>query len=101
TRYWQRSILTGVAARAMGKVKGVVELDHLFLAGLLQDIGMLALQALTPEVYGDICRRAGGDHTKLYELEKEFLGTDHTEVGAWLAEMWHLPEVFSGKHRRT
>jgi diguanylate cyclase (GGDEF)-like protein len=95
TRYWQRSILTGVAARAMGKVKGVLELDHLFLAGLLQDIGMLALQELSSESYGEICRRAGGDHTKLFELEKELLGTDHTEVGAWLAEMWHLPEVYS------
>jgi diguanylate cyclase (GGDEF)-like protein len=95
TRYWQRSILTGVAARAMGKVKGVVELDHLFLAGLMQDIGMLALQELVPDTYGEICREAGGDHTKLFELEKELLGTDHTEVGSWLAEMWHLPEVYS------
>lgn len=95
TRYWQRSILTGVAARAMGSVKELLELDHLFLAGLLQDIGMLALQELMPEVYGGICHRAGGDHTKQFELEKELLGTDHTEVGAWLAEMWHLPEVYA------
>jgi diguanylate cyclase (GGDEF)-like protein len=95
TRYWQRSILTGVAARAMGNVKGLLEVDHLFLAGLLQDIGMLALQELMPELYGDICQKAAGDHTKQYELEKELLGTDHTEVGAWLAEMWHLPEVYA------
>ena len=95
TRYWQRSILMGIAARAMGKVKNVTELDHLFLAGLLQDIGMLALQELVPDVYGDICQRAAGDHTKQYELERELLGTDHTEVGAWLAEMWHLPEVYA------
>jgi diguanylate cyclase (GGDEF)-like protein len=95
TRYWQRSILTGVGARAMGKVKKVVELDHLFLAGLMQDIGMLALHELVPDAYGDICLKAGGDHTRLFELEKELLGTDHTEVGAWLAEMWHLPEVYA------
>jgi diguanylate cyclase (GGDEF)-like protein len=56
---------------------------------------MLALQEQVPDAYGDICRKAGGDHTKLFELEQELLGTDHTELGGWLAELWHLPEVYA------
>jgi diguanylate cyclase (GGDEF)-like protein len=94
TRFWQRAILTGIGARAIGMARNVSELDNLFLAGLLQDIGMLVFKELLPEAYGNICCQAGGDHTRLFELEKEILGTDHAEVGSWLAEMWHLPELY-------
>jgi len=93
-RYWQRSILCAAATRALGISKNLVDLEHLFLAGLLQDIGMLALQEIIPSEYSEICRAAGGDHTKQYTLEQEKLGTDHAEVGGWLAQSWQLPRIF-------
>ncbi len=93
-RYWQRSILSAAATRALGISKQLVDLEHLFLAGLLQDIGMLALQEIIPSEYNEICRAAGGDHTKLYALEQQKLGTDHAEVGGWLAQHWKLPKIF-------
>lgn len=94
TRFWQRSLLSAIAARSLGTAKRAVDLEGFFLAGLLQDIGMLALQALLPERYGELNRLAGGDHTKLYELEKETLGADHAELGSWLAEVWGIPQVY-------
>jgi HD-like signal output (HDOD) protein len=35
TRFWQRSLLSGMAARALGSTKGVTDREGLFLAGLL------------------------------------------------------------------
>jgi diguanylate cyclase (GGDEF)-like protein len=93
-RFWQRSLLSAIAARCLGTAKGAVDREGLFLAGLLQDIGMLALQVLVPERYGELNRLAGGDHTKLYELEQETLGADHAVVGSWLAEVWEIPELY-------
>jgi len=93
-RFWQRSLLSAMAARALGVSRGASDREGLFLAGLLQDIGMLALQVLIPRRYGELCRLAEQDHTKLYELERATLGVDHTQVGAWLAEAWELPKVF-------
>jgi HD-like signal output (HDOD) protein len=93
-RFWCRSILAAAAARALGASRKGLEREQLFLSGLLQDIGMLALQSLLPKEYGELNRLAGKDHTKLHELEKDRLGIDHAEAGRYLAEYWHLPSIY-------
>ena len=49
--YWRRTILSALASRALGERLGHKALDDLFLAGLLQDIGILAFDAMMPEEY--------------------------------------------------
>jgi diguanylate cyclase (GGDEF)-like protein len=66
--------------------------DELFLAGLLQDLGMLALNEAVPELYGSIVANAKGDHVILAEIERQELGGDHAAVGAWMLGRWNLPE---------
>jgi diguanylate cyclase (GGDEF)-like protein len=90
--YWQRSVITAVAARTMVKWSHQVHREELFLAGLLQDIGMLALSEAMTEEYGKLILLAKRDHSRLIEIENERLGTDHSKVGAWLLGNWNLPE---------
>jgi diguanylate cyclase (GGDEF)-like protein len=90
--YWQRSVITGVAARSMARWSSVFNREELFLAGLLQDIGMLVLSEAIPQKYGPLVAAAQRSHRRLILLEKEELGTDHASVGAWLLERWNLPE---------
>jgi len=92
SHYWQRSVITAVAAREMGKWAKPVQREELFLAGLLQDIGMLALSEAMPEKYGPLVLKANRDHSQLIRIEKEDLGTDHSKVGAWILGNWNLPE---------
>ena len=69
--------------------------EEAFLAGLLQDIGMLALsQSLGPQ-YARILEAAKRDHSKLISLEYESFGGDHAQVGAWLLGRWRLPAVLA------
>jgi diguanylate cyclase (GGDEF)-like protein len=89
--YWQRSVIAASAAKAMGKWSKSTHKDELFLAGLLQDIGMLVLSEAIPEKYSPLISMANRDHHRLIELEKELLGTDHSKVGAWMLEQWNLP----------
>ena len=93
-RFWKRSLLSGAAARIVGNSRRLPDIERLFLAGLMQDIGMLALQKIDPTLYGELNSLAGKDHTKLSALETSRLGVDHPTVGAWLAEEWGLPEFF-------
>jgi diguanylate cyclase (GGDEF)-like protein len=93
-RYWKRSLFCAAATRAFGSSKGILELENLFLAGLLQDIGMLAIQALASKDYGAISETAGDDHFRLIELEQKIIGADHSQIGLWLAEQWGLPEAY-------
>ena len=93
TRHWHRSILSSVAARALGKWAQVPNYEEIFLAALLQDLGMLVLSEAFAGEYGQIYNNAGKNHQLLQEFERERFGSDHSEVGAWIAEMWELPEV--------
>lgn len=89
--FWKRSLLSAMAARQCAEVAGFGNKEEVFLNALLQDIGVLALVEGLGEDYRAIARRAGHDHQALVRLEREELGTDHAEIGAWLARRWSLP----------
>ncbi|MDA3919496.1 MAG: GGDEF domain-containing protein [Salinisphaera sp.] len=88
-RYWRRALLSAQAAKFMGLRLGVGGVEELFLAGLLQDLGMVALDAALPGEYAAIV--AGAAHEDLPMLERAALDVDHVEAGAWLLHEWGLP----------
>lgn len=90
TLFWQRSILSALACRVLAQ-HFRLPTDDLLLAGLLQDIGILALQTALSEQYDQIAASAP-DHDKLLQAEREVLGAGHDEVGYWLLKRWHLPD---------
>lgn len=92
THFLRRSILSAIAARAIGAYVGLDHLDDLFLASLLQDVGILALSTMLTSEYAPILERAAGDHDALLIEERRALHVGHDEVGAWLLERWKLPE---------
>lgn len=91
TRFWQRSLLAGVAARELGELVGYEDGESLFLAALLQDIGMLAIDALEPDLYAGYSGDPGR-HCDIDVYEQSRLGCCHSEVGGWLLTQWNLPE---------
>lgn len=91
--YWRRSLISAVAAKTLGSMLEMENVEELFLAGLLQDIGMPVYDEVLPGAYEKLVRASRGNHTLLYELERENIGVDHAEVGGWLAEKWNLPAV--------
>jgi diguanylate cyclase (GGDEF)-like protein len=91
TLYWRRSITAATACKVIGEHLGIESHEDLFLAGLLQDIGMLVLDKVLPNLYQDL----GADqasHQRVREVERQSLGDDHAAVGAWLLHSWHLPQ---------
>ena len=78
--------------------------EEIFLAALLQDVGMLALDQARPGLYrgGEAMQR---DHAALADMERKRLQTDHAEVGGWLMRNWNLPErlhlAIEHSHRST
>ncbi|GHA84177.1 GGDEF domain-containing protein [Modicisalibacter luteus] len=89
-KYWQRSLTSAIAARELARhVPNELDSDTIFTAALLQDIGMLALDAVEGPIYADTL---GGNlqHDEISLRERIDLGADHTEIGAWLAATWGL-----------
>ncbi len=91
--FWRRSLATAICSRLLGISLKLGVKEDLFLAGLLQDIGMLALDKAIPELYQNIGTKQT-DHRYIQAIELKTLGTDHAAVGAWLIQNWNLSERF-------
>ena len=93
THFWHRCILASLAAKILAKRVRVTNEEEIFLAGLLQDLGILVMSEAFGNEYGVLYQKANQDHHALEVLEQDRWKTDHCEIGAWLAETWELPEV--------
>ncbi len=92
--FWRRSLISAVAAQSLGKWSKMRNEEVLFLAALMQDIGMLFLREIAPKDYGELILQSKRSHRDLVELEKPLFGEDHSAVSSWLAQDWGLPELF-------
>ncbi len=92
--FWRQAMLSALACRALGEECGIQKLDDLFLAGLLQDIGVLAYEAMMPDEYARV-NRPGLTNEALRIAEREAFGAGHDEVGQWLLKRWNLPDYLS------
>lgn len=71
--------------------------DNIFLAGMLHDIGYIALDYLDPYRSNELhTYQANSDGRTAMEIEKTLLEICHDELGAELARHWNLPnEIIS------
>jgi diguanylate cyclase (GGDEF)-like protein len=92
--FWRRSITSALACRALGEKLDLNFLDDLFLAGLVQEIGILAYSAIMPEEYGKLFSSIS-DHDLLLKKEREVFGTGHDELGYALLQKWHIPDYIA------
>jgi HD-like signal output (HDOD) protein len=91
--FWRRSLLAGVCARSIGRRLLPEDTESLFLAAVLQDIGILALTQAADGVYDGI-RCEDYTHDDAVQRERAMLKEDHAAVGAWLLEQWGFPDRF-------
>ena len=62
------------------------------LAGLIHDVGQLVLASGLTEGFQRALDRARENAVPLYVAERAELGVDHAALGAYLLELWGLPE---------
>ncbi len=89
--FWKRSLYTAVAARELAQATGGQNPEEEFLAGLLADVGLLAMYQTLGSEYQELVKKVGKEHGLLRDLERKQLGTDHAEMGGALGEHWRLP----------
>lgn len=89
--FWLHSVNTGLLARELGRTCGLRQGERLFVAGLLHDIGKLALITHLPELTREAIT-LDGYYTAPWEREQLVLGYSFAEVGAELLKVWDMPE---------
>jgi putative nucleotidyltransferase with HDIG domain len=64
-----------------------------YLAGLLHDIGKLALEETMPKSFIGMIEEAKLTQSSSLVIEQKHLGTDHTMIGKRLGQQWRLPNL--------
>jgi len=63
-----------------------------YSAGLLHNIGNLALHQAMPKSFSRIVEETKSKNTSICTVEREQLGLDYTILGKRLAQKWHVPD---------
>jgi putative nucleotidyltransferase with HDIG domain len=90
--FWRHASATAACARALAR-RIRFNQDVAFTAGLLHDIGRLALVTSHPEAYGAALARRAQHGGSLEEAERAVLGVDHVDAGVALAGHWNFSDT--------
>jgi len=88
-RYWRHSVAVALCARDMARTLRL-DADVAFTAGLLHDLGRLALASQASARLAETLRRRDELDCAMLEAERATLGTDHAALGAQVAVRWHF-----------
>lgn len=91
-QYWRHTLTKAVAAREIAENVWNLPGDEAFIAGLLQDLGMLVLVKEVGEPYIRLLDKVEAADKDLSVAEVAALGFNHTTLSARLLGQWGLPQ---------
>jgi HD-like signal output (HDOD) protein len=92
--FWRHCAAVGMASREIAAITHR-QADVAFTAGVIHDIGLLALLWLYPQAMAGAMANCRDQRVGVVVGEREALGVDHPQVGALLAARWGLPAVLA------
>lgn len=102
-QFWKNSVFAAVLARKLCSPELHGTREEYFLAGLLLNIGKLLLYAKEPGLQAAVHGEMLAANISETSAEQLLTGTDHTYVGALLANNWNFPdllvELIAGHHQ--
>jgi putative nucleotidyltransferase with HDIG domain len=88
--FWLHALGTAATARSLAKHFGI-DAEDAFIAGLLHDVGKLALVRADPESFDTVKAEVTASSRLWNEAETSILGTSHGIIGAELLTAWSFP----------
>ncbi len=91
---WDHLIGTAIGSMKIPEGLGLKVPDYTFTAALMHDIGKVVLGMFAEVDIKNIVAIAIKEKISFEEAERQILGIDHAEVGAYILHLWNLPECF-------
>lgn len=88
---WEHSLGCAVVSSVLAKRLEVNDPEEVSTAGLIHDIGKVAIKIELPKEFEQITQLVSHNNISRRQAEEEVLGLNHAEAGGWLAKMWNLP----------
>ncbi|UCH94559.1 MAG: HDOD domain-containing protein [Candidatus Aminicenantes bacterium] len=97
--FWEHSLGAAYFTNTLVKKLNLPPSDDYYAAGLLHDIGKLAIYQFYPEKFKAIVKKQLNQGLVDYEAEEEVLGVGHQDVGRFLAEKWRFKQEITAAIR--
>jgi signal transduction histidine kinase/HD-like signal output (HDOD) protein len=89
--FWRHSLAVGILSEKIAAFKKMAMPSSAFLAGLLHDIGHLALHTVSPKVFSSACEIAEMQCSSVDVIAHSRIGIDGRTAGRRIARNWGLP----------
>lgn len=100
---WRHNLATAILCDRLARILHL-DSDTCYTAGLLHDIGRLALLRAYPDKYERILDKDLKNESEVMREEKAVFDIDHCAAGGWILARWDFPEelqkVVSMHHRK-
>jgi putative nucleotidyltransferase with HDIG domain len=90
---WRHSLACALIAQQLARA-GSMPKDEAYTAGILHDIGRVALAVLSAKEYASLLETHIGSASSVLQAERDLFGFDHCETGRHLIRDWKLPAQF-------
>jgi HD-like signal output (HDOD) protein len=100
---WRHSLACAIVAEdlavatfaAKSDTRVYLDKDVAYTAGMVHDLGRLALAVSRPKPYADFLKNTEKEPCNILAQERERFGEDHCQVGRSLTTSWNLPAEFT------
>ncbi|UCB44422.1 MAG: HDOD domain-containing protein, partial [Spirochaetota bacterium] len=90
--FFLHSIAVATLCEELAQRAKLMDIEELYAAGILHDIGKVVFLQSTGAQYGKIFELITNARLSFRESEKEVFGFDHTDVSKFLLRYWDIPE---------
>ena len=90
---WHHSLACAIIAERSAQ-RSSLDKDFAYTAGILHDIGRIALATLMPKSYARVVERGANGPLEFLQVERDLCGIDHCQAGHSLVKTWNLPAAF-------
>lgn len=93
-KLWSHCLGTARLAREIAQREdaGSDVREHCYIAGLLHDVGKLVMATNFPDLYREVILACQAGKGTVLDMEHQFFGASHAEVGAYLLGLWGVED---------
>jgi HD-like signal output (HDOD) protein len=91
--FWKNSIAGGIIASKYARTLGMKDLDVVYMAAILRNLGVLAIRQFMPGEFDKILELIELEKTSFENACKAVLNATHREITYLIGQRWNLPSV--------
>ena len=91
TNFWKHNISVAICARLLAEKMAIPNAQQCFIAGLIHDLGKLALLNYDEKAYHQVLNAVKGSERAIEFVELEAFGITHANLSGHISRRWKLP----------